>query len=102
MGSFINMDAENKVSDALSKADIEIGECTHPAGHCYGNDGGHGIPEHLKVAPGRGGEFLVVETASDKVTVLDESYYNRCQYCQKFDFVQTKQQRDEKRQKETI
>ena len=86
-------------SDALDKDKIDTTEnCTHPAGHCYGSDGGHGIPEHLKVEPGRGGEFRVQKLSTDKQAIIEDAYYNRCQYCLKYAYVETKEERDQKAQ----
>lgn len=63
------------------------GDCTHPAGHCYGSDGGSGIPENLKVIPGQGGEQEVWKIDSKTQTVGAKEVYLKCQYCQKLLFV---------------
>jgi len=60
------------------------GNCTHPAGHCYGSDGGSGIPENLKVPPGRGGEFEVWQLNKQKTDVLRRLITLRCQYCERY------------------
>ena len=83
-------------SEIKDYATIIIGDCTHPAGHCYGSDGGSGIPDNLKVPTGQGGEFEVWKLSPDKQTLLEDAYYNRCQYCQKFTFIETKADRDAK------
>lgn len=62
----------------------EIGFCTHPAGHCFGSDGGTGIPENLKVAPGRGGEFEVWKLSATKLSILAKYRVEKCQYCLKY------------------
>ena len=77
--------------DVLDKETIVIGECTHPAGHCYGSDGGSGIPANLKVAPGRGGEFEVWTLDAIKEKVEKQEIYERCQYCQKLNYVRDKE-----------
>lgn len=65
----------------------DVSNCTHPAGHCFGSDGGSGIPENLKVLPGRGGEVEAWGTDdAQQETVIKETYL-RCQFCRKFSFV---------------
>lgn len=77
-------------SDALDKSRIELADpdgkpnCTHPAGHCFGSNGGSGIPENLKVAEGQGGEFRVQKLSVDKSRIEEDAYYSRCQYCLKY------------------
>lgn len=61
----------------------EIGLCTHPAGHCFGSDGGSGIPQNLKVAKGRGGTFEVWRLNKPKSKILSKYTAERCQYCLK-------------------
>ena len=58
--------------------------CTHPAGHCYGSDGGSGIPDNLKVAVGRGGSGKVWRLSPNKQTILERLVYVKCQYCEKY------------------
>lgn len=58
--------------------------CTHPAGHCFGSDGGTGIPNSLKVAKGRGGEFEIWQLNKQKTTILRKLRTERCQYCLKY------------------
>lgn len=82
--------------DILDKDTVDTSECTHPAGHCFGSDGGSGIPHNLKVAKGRGGEFEVMKLSHDKEKVEEDAYYARCQYCLKYTFLETKADRDEK------
>lgn len=88
--------------DAINKETIvdtdngDVSNCTHPAGHCFGSDGGSGIPDNLKVPKGQGGEFRVQQLSLDKTKIEENAYYDRCQYCSKYLFVETKQQRDEK------
>ena len=60
-----------------------ISNCTSPAGHCFGSDGGSGIPSNLKVAKGRGGEFEVWKLSSNKSKILNKYKVERCQYCLK-------------------
>lgn len=55
--------------------------CTHPAGHCFGSDGGSGIPDNLKVAEGRGGSFELWKLSTNKNSVTDKYATTRCQYC---------------------
>ena len=88
--------------DAIDKDTIvltdngDVSNCTHPAGHCFGSDGGSGIPTNLKVPEGQGGEFRVQKLSADKTRIEEDAYYERCQYCGKMHFIETKQQRDEK------
>ena len=82
--------------DILDKDTIDTSECTHPAGHCFGNDGGSGIPQNMKVQEGRGGEFRVQKLSVDKEKLEEDAYYNRCQYCGHYTFLETKVQRDAK------
>lgn len=65
------------------------GNCTNPAGHCYGNDGGSGMPEHLKVAPGRGGKVEAWQLDANKTKVLEKINYNKCQFCGKYIYAGT-------------
>src|SRR3990167_3643412 len=69
----------------------DVSNCTHPAGHCFGSDGGSGIPDNLKVAPGRGGEQEVWTLSTDKTKVDKKEIYNRCQYCQKLHYAKDKE-----------
>lgn len=64
----------------------DVSNCTHPAGHCFGSDGGSGIPQNLKVAPGRGGSKEVWTLNSQKTKVLKKEIYERCQYCLRYHF----------------
>ena len=66
--------------------DGSVSNCTHPAGHCFGLDGGSGIPENLKVAPGRGGSFEVWRLNAQKTQIISQATYIRCQYCQKYNY----------------
>ena len=68
----------------------ETGFCTHPAGHCFGSDGGSGIPANLKVAKGRGGDFEIWKLNAQKNKVLTKQVFGRCQYCLKYNYVQDK------------
>ena len=78
--------------DAIDKDTIElcdkgdVSNCTHPAGHCFGSDGGSGIPANLKVAEGQGGTFRVQQLSADKTKLEEDSYYEKCQYCGKYNF----------------
>jgi hypothetical protein len=82
--------------DSLDGSKIDKGECTHPAGHCYGSDGGSGIEENQKVDEGRGGEFRVLTLDDTKTQIVEDAYYNRCQYCQKYSYAESKEERDKK------
>lgn len=82
--------------NAIDKDTIDTSECTHPAGHCYGSDGGSGVPNNLKVDTGRGGEFRVQKLSVDKLKLEEDAYYNRCQYCLKYSYVESKEERDKK------
>ena len=84
-------------ADIKLKRDIVQGACTHPAGHCFGSDGGSGIPDNLKVAPGRGGEQRVWKLDVAGNNVVEDEWYERCQYCLKCNFIETNEER-EKRQ----
>lgn len=65
----------------IDKKNIIEGECISPAGHCYGSDGGSGIPQILKVAEGQGGDIEVWETNKDQL--ISKAVYSKCQYCGK-------------------
>lgn len=56
-------------------------DCTHPAGHCFGSDGGSGISRNLRVAPGRGGTKEVWELDQTRTQLLSKAFYHQCQYC---------------------
>lgn len=77
--------------DILDKDGIITGDCTHPAGHCYGSDGGSGIPANLKVAPGRGGDVEVWQLDSLKEVIEKKEIYERCQYCLKLNYAKDKE-----------
>ena len=66
------------------KADFTDINCTHPAGHCYGSDGGSGIPENLKVPEGQGGNKEVWELNITKTKIITKAIYSKCQYCGKY------------------
>lgn len=70
----------------LDKDNLVEGDCTHPAGHCYGSDGGSGIPENLKVPEGQGGSKEVWELDSKKEAIINKAIYSTCQYCGKFTY----------------
>lgn len=78
--------------EAVDKEFIEVGECNHPSGHCYGSDGGSGIPDNLKVEKGRGGEKEVwtLDVKKEKIEKVD--IYNQCQYCLKYSYVRGKEE----------
>ena len=77
--------------DIKTKDKIDTGECIHPAGHCYGSDGGSGIPDNLKVATGRGGEQEVWTLDTKGETIEKKEIYERCQYCLKLSYVRDKE-----------
>ena len=52
--------------------------------HCYGSDGGTGIPINMKVPVGRGGNLGVWELNGAKSKVLNKFVYSKCQYCGKY------------------
>ena len=58
--------------------------CIHPAGHCYGSDGGSGIAENLKVPKDQGGNKEVYTLDSKKETIINKAVYLKCQYCGRF------------------
>lgn len=60
--------------------------CTNPSGHCFGSDGGTGIPENLKVPIGRGGNFEIWQLNKQKTEILKKMQFLRCQYCLKYSF----------------
>lgn len=74
----------------------DISNCTHPAGHCFGSDGGSGIPEHLKVTPGRGGEQRVWKLDIVGEKVVEDEWYSKCQYCGKYNFIETNEEREKR------
>ena len=75
----------------LIQGENEPSNCTSPAGHCFGSDGGSGIPENLKVAPGRGGEQEVWTLDAKGETIGKKEIYERCQYCLKLSYVRDKE-----------
>ena len=83
-------------SDIKEIKDLDFSECTHPAGHCFGSDGGTGIPENLKVPIGRGGEIRAWELDSKREAILQDNWYLICQYCLKAVFVETNEERQKK------
>lgn len=58
--------------------------------HCFGSDGGTGIPANMKVAEGRGGNYEVWTLNAQGTKILKQEIYSRCQYCQKYIYVQDK------------
>lgn len=72
--------------DVIDKVTIDTSTCTHPAGHCYGSDGGSGIPANLQVVAGRGGQKQVWTLSADKTKVEKKEVYNQCQYCLKYSY----------------
>lgn len=76
-----------KLIDDITLCDSgDVSNCTHPAGHCFGSDGGSGIPENLKVPPGQGGDQEVWTLNAQKNKILNKAVYEKCQYCGKFNF----------------
>lgn len=73
----------NSIKNALAVD----GNCTHLAGHCYGSDGGSGIPSNLKVTSGRGGNYEVWKITGN--TIDAKEMYTQCQYCLKYLYVET-------------
>jgi len=63
-----------------------VSNCTAPQGHCFGSDGGSGIPENMKVAPGREGEQEVWTLSPNRNKIDKKEVYNRCQYCLKYSY----------------
>ena len=82
----INVETIDKVT--LTEGDEEVSNCTVPYGHCFGSDGGSGIPKDLKVAEGRGGDQEVWTLNAAKTQILIKATYSRCQYCLKVKYVQ--------------
>lgn len=81
----IEKDAVDK--DTILECDKgDVSNCTYPAGHCFGSDGGSGIPLNLKVPTGRGGEFRVQKLSADETKLEEDAIYERCQYCLKYNF----------------
>lgn len=74
--------------DVVDIETLDLGDCTHPAGHCYGSDGGSGIAKELQVAPGRGGIVKAWLLDQTKTVVLQKAIYAQCQYCLKATFVE--------------
>ena len=79
-----NLDYDAVIAQIINIPDEEEKACTHPAGHCFGSDGGSGIPELLKIATGRGGEFDMDKLSANKKDILASYKAERCQYCQLF------------------
>ena len=77
--------------DIKTKDQITEGECDFSQGHCFGSDGGSGIPPDRKVAKGRGGEQEVWTLDKLKEKIEKKEIYERCQYCQKYNYVKDKE-----------
>lgn len=82
-------DIENNLCD-----NGDVSNCTHPAGHCFGSDGGSGIPENLKVPKNRGGEQEIWKLDNLKEKVEKKEIYERCQYCLKLSFSRIKDEKE--------
>ena len=72
------------IKNNLTESVGEPSNCTSPAGHCFGSDGGTGIPVDLKVLPGRGGTFEAYQLNEIKTAIIKKYKVERCQYCQKY------------------
>lgn len=70
-------------------------QCDEPQGHCFGADGGSGVPQHRRVVSGRGGSQEVWTLSQDGERITKKEVYLRCQFCQKYVF--SKEIRDEDR-----
>ena len=62
----------------------DVSNCTSPAGHCFGSDGGTGIPPELKVSLGRGGKSEIWKLNLQKSKILNKYRAEACQYCLKY------------------
>ena len=82
-------DIEDKENIIILKDEND--SCLVGYSHCFGNDGGSGIPQSMKVAKGRGGEVEVWQLDGTKEKIEKKEIYNRCQYCQKYAYVKTKE-----------
>ena len=65
--------------------------CLAGYSHCFGSDGGSGIPQNMKVAPGRGGDQEVWTLSTNKNKIDKKEIYSRCQFCLKYLYVQDKE-----------
>ena len=75
----------NLPPDVLDTKNMIIQDnCDFPQGHCYGSDGGTGIPDKDKVATGRGGNVEAWTLSADSKTILEKASYLKCQFCQKY------------------
>lgn len=84
--------------DTITETDRgDVSNCTSIQGHCYGSEGGTGVPEGLRVREGRGGEYRVQKLSTDRERLEEDAYYVRCQYCLKYSFVELKNVRDLRR-----
>ena len=81
----IPLDIKEIKDIALVESD-GISNCTSPAGHCFGSDGGSGIPSNLKVASNRGGEQEVWTLSASGNKIEKKEIYERCQYCLKYNY----------------
>lgn len=79
----IKIDKGKDIEEIKNSFIIDDEPCSHPAGHCYGSDGGSGIPDNLKVEKGRGGEVESWQLDSKKEVVEKKEIYSKCQYCGK-------------------
>ena len=90
----IILPTEIKDYETIKSSIIVGGDCTHPAGHCYGSDGGSGIPVNLKVAEGQGGSVEVWQLDAKKEVIESKEIYIKCQYCLKLLFVGIKDEKE--------
>jgi hypothetical protein len=83
----LELEKDTLTVDSIKNSLTTSQNCTHPAGHCFGSDGGSGIPANLKVEPGRGGEVEILKLSDDKTKILNKFIYNKCQYCGKYKYI---------------
>lgn len=58
--------------------------CLSGYSHCFGSDGGSGIPQNMKVAEGRGGEQEIWTLSANKNKIDKKEIYSKCQFCGKY------------------
>ena len=73
-----------KTIDQITVITDEGTSCNPGYSHCFGLDGGSGIPQNMKVAEGRGGNQEIWTLSANKNKIDKKEVYSRCQFCQKY------------------
>ena len=73
-----------KTIDQVTLITDEGTPCLVGYSHCFGSDGGSGIPQNMKVPEGRGGEQEVWTLSANKNKIEKKERYSKCQFCGKY------------------